>query len=421
MKLNPALKDFWRTKSRIKVLYGGRASSKTYDAAGFAIFLSQKFKVRFLCARQFQNRISESVYTVLKNRISDFGLNREFTITNNRILHNVTGSEFIFLGLWRNIDEIKSLEGIDICWIEEAQSITKEQWDILEPTIRKQGSEIWIIFNPRLRTDFVYKNFIINTPSNCLIRKINYDENPFLSETMLEIIERKKREDEEGYRHIYLGEPKNDAFNSLFTYSEIERAMSRTGDISGATVVSVDVARFGDDTSCLVVRKGLSIELIETRQGLNTTEVASWVANRYLEAKADGIIIDTIGVGAGVYDQLTNQGYYCIDGNFGFAADDNNTYINKRAECYFRLSHHIKYGLALPKDEGLTEELVNITFEYTETGKVKITPKDKIKEEIGRSPDKADALALSFFTTVYKEPSYDNSYYEEDYQITNLY
>jgi len=94
--LNPHLRDFWTTKARNKVLYGGRASSKTYDAAGFAVFLAQKYKIRFLCTRQFQNRIAESVYTVIKTRIEHFGLTKDFTITNNRIVHNITGSEIIF-------------------------------------------------------------------------------------------------------------------------------------------------------------------------------------------------------------------------------------------------------------------------------------------------------------------------------------
>lgn len=418
--LNPVLKDFWKTKARIKVLYGGRASSKTYDAAGFAIFLAQKFKMKFLCTRQFQNRITESVYTVLKTRIEEFGLSKEFNITNNRIINTKTGSEFIFLGLWRNIDEIKSLEGVDVCWLEEAHSITKEQFDILEPTIRKQGSEIWIIFNPRLRTDFVYKNFVINPQPNSIVRKINYTDNPFLSQTMVDLIESKKKENEEEFRHIYLGEPRNDVYNSLFNYEDIEKAMNRTADDSGAIVIGVDVARFGDDSSCLVVRRGMSIDRIETRQGLKTTEVSTWVANTFNKINADGIIIDTIGVGAGVFDQLTNQGFYCVEGNFGYQADDNNTYINKRAECYFKLSQMIKQGMALPRDESLMEELVSITYEYTETGKVKITPKDKIKEELGRSPDRADAIALTFFTHIHKDIDIDR-YYEDNYVAPNLY
>lgn len=190
--------------------------------------------------------------------------------------------------------------------------------------------------------------------------------------------------------------------------------MHRIADNSGAVVLGVDVARFGDDSTVIVTRKGLQVEEIEKRQGLSTTEVTSWVANKIKTIKADGTIIDTIGLGAGVYDQLNNQGFYCVEGNFGLSADDTNTFINKRAECYFRLSQSVKKGIiGLPQDDELIEELVNITFIYTENGKIKITPKEKIKEELGRSPDKADALALTYFTTIHKELDSEN--YDDDY------
>lgn len=417
--LNPALKDFWKTKARVKVLYGGRASSKTWDAAGTAVFIAHNYKVRFLCTRQFQNRITESVYTNLKQQIERMGLTDYFEITNNRIRHKETGAEFLFYGLWRNIDEIKSMEGIDYTWIEEAHNLTKDQWEVLEPTLlRKDNSQVWIIFNPRMRTDFVYKNFVVNTPPDCLLRKVNYDENPFLSEQMLNIIEEKKQENEEDFRHIYLGEPRNDAENSLFDYQSVDNAMNRNGDPSGAKVLGVDVARFGDDKSAHVIREGLYVHPIETRSKQLLTETTGWTANVIVKEHIDGTIIDTIGMGMSIHDHLMMQGFYCVDGNFGMNADDKETYINKRAESYFRLRDAIDRGLSLPRDEELLEELVSITYQYTETGKIKITPKDKIKEELGRSPDKADALALTFFAHIHKQHNADS--FNDEYIAPNL-
>ena len=177
--LNPALRDFWQTPARNRVLYGGRASSKSWDAAGVALHSAQAGPLKIMCVRQFQNRIDDSVYTLLKNRIKGFGFNC-FDVKRNTITCITTDSSFVFYGLWRHIEEIKSTEGIDILWIEEAHNLTKEQWDILEPTIRKDGSQIWLIFNPKLVTDFVYKRFVLNPPPNTVVRKINYDENPFL-------------------------------------------------------------------------------------------------------------------------------------------------------------------------------------------------------------------------------------------------
>ncbi|EMN8044418.1 phage terminase large subunit, partial [Shigella flexneri] len=98
--LNPALRSFWTMRARNKVLYGGRSSSKSWDAAGIAIFLSNKYTLRFCCARQIQNKIEESVYTLLKIQIDRFGLRHRFRILNNKIINRVTGSEFVFYGLW---------------------------------------------------------------------------------------------------------------------------------------------------------------------------------------------------------------------------------------------------------------------------------------------------------------------------------
>lgn len=108
----------------------------------------------------------------------------------------------MFYGLWRNIEEIKSLEGISVLWLEEAHALTEYQWKILEPTIRKSGSECWFIFNPGLVTDFVWRNFVVDPPEDTLVRKINYDENPFLSDTMLKVISAAKRRDPEGFDRL---------------------------------------------------------------------------------------------------------------------------------------------------------------------------------------------------------------------------
>ena len=158
--LNPVLREFWLTPARERVLYGGRASSKSWDAAGFAIYLARSYKLRIMCVRQFQNKIEDSVYSLLKDQIERFGLMHEFKILKTKIVHRYTGTEFLFYGLWRHITEIKSTEGVDICWMEEAHALTEAQWEILEPTLRNEDSQFWIIFNPKLVSDFVYKRFV---------------------------------------------------------------------------------------------------------------------------------------------------------------------------------------------------------------------------------------------------------------------
>ena len=121
IKQNGELRGFWRKpniRNRVLILHGGRSSSKSWDAAIRAIRLSNHYRKKFLCTRQFQNKIEESVYTLLKYIIREAGMSKQFIITNNKIVNIHTGSEFIFYGLWRHIEEIKSTEGVDICWIE---------------------------------------------------------------------------------------------------------------------------------------------------------------------------------------------------------------------------------------------------------------------------------------------------------------
>ncbi|HBQ8756694.1 TPA: PBSX family phage terminase large subunit [Klebsiella quasipneumoniae] len=302
--LNPVLRSFWTTQARNKVLYGGRSSSKSWDAAGIAIFLSNKYSLRFCCARQIQNKIEESVYTLLKIQIDRFGLRHRFRILNNKIINRVTGSEFVFYGLWRNIEEIKSLEGISVLWLEEAHALTEYQWKILEPTIRKEGSECWFIFNPGLVTDFVWRNFVVDPPEDTLIRKINYDENPFLSDTMLKVIEAAKRRDPDGFKHVYEGVPESDDDAAIIKLSWIEAAVDAhkvlNFEPSGRKRIGFDVADSGADKCANVYRHGSVVYWADEWKAKEDELMKSCkrTYNAALERGAE-IVYDSIGVGAG--------------------------------------------------------------------------------------------------------------------------
>lgn len=190
---------------RYKVFYGGRGSAKSWAFARAIIVKSLEKKLRILCARELQVSISDSVHKLLSDQISNMGFSSYFNVLQKSIF-SVNGSEFIFKGLRHNAVEIKSLEGVDICWVEEGQSVSKQSWDILIPTVRKDGSEIWVSFNPDLETDETYKRFVINKPDNALLQKINFDSNPFFPEVLREEMEHCKRVDHEAYLNIWLGE-----------------------------------------------------------------------------------------------------------------------------------------------------------------------------------------------------------------------
>lgn len=310
--LNPALRHFWeaavndkREPIRIRVLYGGRSSSKSWDAAGFAIFLAQAFTVKFLCARQFQNKIEESVYTLLVATIERYGLRDQFRILESKIIHRRTGSEFIFYGLWRHINEIKSLEGVDVCWLEEAHALTPAQWQILEPTLRKEGSQFWLIFNPLLSTDFVWRRFVLNPPAGTIKRLINYTENPFLSDTMRRVIEAAKAEDEDDYAHVFLGVPRDDDEGAVIKRSWVMAAIDAHKTLgiepSGRSQLGFDVADSGTDKNALVHAHGPLATWADLWKAgedeLLKSATRAWTAAAERDAQ---LVYDSIGVGAGV-------------------------------------------------------------------------------------------------------------------------
>lgn len=191
---------------RYKVFYGGRGSGKSHAVAQALTFLSSNINLRILCCREIQNSIKDSSYQVLKDMTDRLGIGHEFKFTESEILHMRTGSRFIFSGLLRNENSIRSKEGIDICWIEEASSVSQRSWDVLTPTIRKPGSELWLTFNP-LTVDDPTNVFIENPPSNAYVRKVNYWDNPFFPEVLREQMEWDKQNDFEKYLHVWEGYP----------------------------------------------------------------------------------------------------------------------------------------------------------------------------------------------------------------------
>ena len=169
--------------SRYKVLYGGRGGAKSWGIARALLIIAARKPTRVLCAREFQTSIKDSVHKLLSDQIYAMGLDAHFEITQNSI-RGVNGSEFAFVGLKNNIANVKSYEGVDVCWVEEANTTSKMSWSILIPTIRKEKSEIWVSFNPELETDETYQRFVANPPEDCKIVKVNWQDNPWFPETL---------------------------------------------------------------------------------------------------------------------------------------------------------------------------------------------------------------------------------------------
>lgn len=443
--LNPILRNFWLTPARNKVLYGGRASSKSWDAAGFAIYLAKTYKLRFLCTRQFQNKISESVYALLKIQIERFGFQSLFKITDNSIVCLTTGSEFIFYGLARNIDEIKSLESIDVCWLEEAHLLTRSQWEILEPTVRKEHSQFWIIFNPKLATDFIYQRFVIHTPPNTIVQQINYTDNPFLSSTMRDVIDNARYEDLDEFEHIYLGVPRIDDDQVIIKRSWIEAAVDAhlrlNFEAQGQKLIGFDVADDGGDKNANIFTHGSVVLWGEEWKG-REDELLKSCKRTYSNAVNHGSAIryDSIGVGAAAgskFDEMNqertvHQQIKYSKFNAGAAVafpereyiqsvgekiKNKDFFSNLKAQTWWMVADRfrntydaihngtqyepdelISISSEFPKEliEKLKTELSTPRRDFDNNGRVKVeSKKDLAKREIA-SPNLADAFVMCF-------------------------
>ena len=191
-------------KSRYKVLYGGRGGAKSWGIARALLIKGAKDPIRILCAREFQTSIKDSVHKLLCDQIESLGLLSFYEITQTSI-RGRNGTEFSFVGLKNNVSNIKSYEGVDICWVEEAQTTSRLSWNILIPTIRKEGSEIWISFNPELETDETYQRFVANPPADCITMKVNWYDNPWFPDTLRLEKDSLKARDEEAYNQVWEG------------------------------------------------------------------------------------------------------------------------------------------------------------------------------------------------------------------------
>lgn len=202
-KMKPLFQPF-----RYKVFYGGRAGARSWSFARALLIRGIQRPTRILCAREVQNSIKDSVYKLLKDQIRGLGMLSAYRILDHEI-RGVNGTEFTFVGLSVMTEEsIKSYEGYDIVWVEEAKTVTESSWKILIPTIRKEDSEIWISFNPELSTDYTYQYFVLNPPPGAVVVKVNYKDNPWFPAVLEAERLHCLKNDPDGYANIWGGECK---------------------------------------------------------------------------------------------------------------------------------------------------------------------------------------------------------------------
>lgn len=258
----PAKLRFLFEPHRFKVAYGGRGGAKSWAFARALLVLGSMTRLRILCTREVQKSIKDSVKRLLDDQIEAMGMQRMYESLETEI-RGVNGTEFFFAGLQQHtVDSIKSFEGADLCWIEEAQTVSERSLNILIPTIRKPDSEIWVSFNPQLDTDPVWKRFIENPPTNARVQKVNWNDNPWFP-TVLEAERLHCQEtDKDNYGNIWEGECRSSVAGAIYS-KEIAEALQaqRICPVPYDPRLKVHTIwdlGFNDSMSIILAQKGVS-------------------------------------------------------------------------------------------------------------------------------------------------------------------
>ena len=417
--------DLIESRKRYKFYYGGRGGGKSYAFADSLLVLGLKKNLFIACLREIQDTIKDSVHKLLSDRISLYGLN-EYEIKDSEIVNRINGTRFIFKGLRdQDAGKIKSLEGVDICWIEEGQTITKKSWEILDPTIRKDGSQIWVSMNREEENDPLWTILGAHPDDRTLVRKVNYTDNPFCPEEIKTQAEKCKKEDYEAYLHIWEGEPVSQGNKKLIGSKEVHKAFEANVSFDNNSlplIIGCDPARFGDDKTAICRRRGRQIFGVETYAKKNVVEVANILSFIIQEEKPLRVNIDIGGLGAGVYDILADRGFGTVARavNFGEKAQAQDRYFNRRAEMWDRMRQWLcgNIPVGIIKKDNILEDLTAPEKKYDSYGRLQLESKEDIRKRIGRSTDIGDAMALTFAEMSYQRDL--PGFYEEDTDM-NMY
>lgn len=400
-----AFRELYNDNYRYKLYHGGRGGAKSWSFAIVLLLMGIERPLRILCCREKQNSIRDSVHKLLKDLIDRYGLDDVYKVTNESIVNTDNGTEFIFKGLYRNATEIKSMEGIDICWGEEAQSFSEESLNLLVPTIRKEGSQIWFSYNRMLQDDPVHSKFAKNPSLKTFVKKVTWRDNPFFSSVQKADMLHCKETNYDLYNWIWEGEPIKQGEKCILSSADIRAAMNRRIENNqGSIEYGCDVARFGDDRTTIYRKKGLCIDTVGVLRKKDTVEVARYLMS--VADKGDLIKVDDTGVGGGVTDTLKHNGYNVIGVNFNDTKKflkNPDKYPNLISEMWFECADKLPL-LSIPNDEELLRELSTREWEVDSKSRRCVVSKKKYKEDYGESPDKADGFLLSIYDLYVKNP-----------------
>jgi len=423
---------------RFKIAFGGRGGAKTMSFADALLFLGMREKKRVLCLREFMNSIDESVHSVLKDEINRLGMSHHYSSTNTQI-NGVNGSTFRYAALARNLASLKSKHDIDIAWIEEAETITQKSLDVLIPTLRKAGSELWISFNPddefgavyqlvKPHLDMIRRDGFYEDELQAIVR-INLDDNPFAPRELLEDSARMKKGNLKKWLHIYGGEVYSDYSESIIQPEWIDAAIDAHLKLGfepvGVKSIAFDPADTGD-AKAVMMRHGAVITHGRQWSHGELPEAIGEAFDCAYEWRAENFVYDSDGLGRAIKVGLAERiegknivvtpygGGDAVDNPGEKYADDKTnkqTFRNKRAQYYWFLRDRFEATYnAITKNlytdpcklisissnvedlDVLKSELVKIKRKRGENSFIQL----ESKKDMDKSPNLADALKMCF-------------------------
>ena len=434
----PAILNNLFVPFRYKIVYGGRGGLKSWGFAQALLLRGAKEKILVLCTREFQGSIADSVHRILTNQIERLGLGHFYEIRDKKI-RGANGTEFVFEGLKNNVTKIKSLEGADICWCEEAESISDHSWDILIPTIRKPGSEIWISFNPADELDPTYQRFVVNPPKNSWVKKTSWRDaeaiGVFPEELKQEMLDCREKNYKK-YLHIWEGEPNADYEDSIIQPEWVLASIDAHLKVSnweprGLKVMGFDPADEGTDEKAFCVRHGTVVTEAKMWDKGDVGEAIKRVFRYAFENHLNHIVYDNIGIGAAVKVGLSTYTEGSSINMEGFCGSESprdkedvyeddrknkDVFRNLRAQYWWYLRDRFeKTYLAVEKGRmydpeeliSLSSDLTNLKELRSELSRVQrkrsrthnliqVESKEDMKKDGRQSPNLADALVMAF-------------------------
>jgi phage terminase large subunit len=392
-KVAPKLEAF-RKPMRIKGAVGGRgAGAKSWSLVSLLVQEATYQRQNIACLREVQYTLEESVWKLFGDTIARLGYGG-WSVNKNGIDH-VNGSHVIFRGLSdMTAENAKSLEGYDRFLLEEAQALSANSLNVLFPTARKPGSEIWFAMNPNEEVDPILARTQGREDALIVFLEPGATDNPWWTAELQAEMERDFTRDPELADHVWNGKPRIQGARAAISRAMIREAMERKDAPHGLIELGVDVARFGDDRSVIAKRDGMRCTIEHTLNGADTQEVARIAWETAGRDPNVAIKVDDDGVGGGVTDKLRDLGANVIPCHNGGNPNDEDLFTTSADEQWFTFPIE---SIQLPNDPELAQELSGRQYSYTRDDKRKIESKGEFKKRYGRSPDKADAVLLCFY------------------------